>query len=157
MRWNSASTVSSHITLVALLETDDVRVLLNVAVTPKTCTPRHLFPAAYALNPHGSSHSRDDLGLFPWPSAFCPSRHLAGFAGLLQIDGYGAYNRWPIRAVTAVPVTLDACSTHLRRRFYELHAAGLSETATWTVQRVGDYGHRAGDPRPRCQRPRFSN
>jgi hypothetical protein len=33
MRWNSASTASSHLTLVALLETDDVRVLLNVAVS----------------------------------------------------------------------------------------------------------------------------
>lgn len=65
-----------------------------------------------------------------------PARHLAGFSGLLQIDGYAAY-----RALTGPnreggPVTLAACWAHLRRRFYELHAAGLSETASWTVERM---------------------
>jgi transposase len=33
-------------------------------------------------------------------------------------------------------VSLAACWAHLRRYFYELHVAGLSTTATWTVQRM---------------------
>jgi transposase len=34
----------------------------------------------------------------------CPAQHLAGFAGLLQIDGYGAYTRLAdLRSVPAVP------------------------------------------------------
>lgn len=31
---------------------------------------------------------------------------------------------------------LAVCWAHLRRRFYELHAAGLSETASWTVEHM---------------------
>ena len=33
-------------------------------------------------------------------------------------------------------MTLSACWAHLRRYFYELHIAGLSDTATWTVERM---------------------
>ena len=68
--------------------------------------------------------------------AGCPDRHLAGFAGLLQCDGYSAYKRLADPARVSGPVTIVACWAHLRRRFYELHVAGLSETATWTVERM---------------------
>ena len=66
----------------------------------------------------------------------CPAHHLAGFAGLLQSDGYGAYTRLADRHRAGGPVTLAACWAHLRRYFYELHVAGLSNTATWTVERM---------------------
>ena len=66
----------------------------------------------------------------------CPARHLAGFSGLLQIDGYAAYRALTDPNRDGVPVSLAACWAHLRRRFYELHAAGLSETASWTVERM---------------------
>jgi transposase len=68
--------------------------------------------------------------------AGCPERHLAGFAGLLQCDGYSAYRRLADPRRTGAPVTIVACWAHLRRKFYELHVAGLSETATWTVERM---------------------
>jgi transposase len=29
-----------------------------------------------------------------------------------------------------------ACWAHLRRKFYELHTAGVSDTATWSVERM---------------------
>lgn len=65
-----------------------------------------------------------------------PDQHLAGFSGLLQSDGYAAYKRRadPRRADGAV--TLSASWAHLRRHFYELHIAGLSDTATWTIERI---------------------
>jgi transposase len=66
----------------------------------------------------------------------CPAEHLAGFGGLLQSDGYGAYTRLADAHRTGGPVTLAACWAHLRRYFYELHVAGLSTTATWTVERM---------------------
>ncbi|HZS81327.1 MAG TPA: IS66 family transposase [Stellaceae bacterium] len=68
--------------------------------------------------------------------AECLSRHLAGFSGLLQSDGYGAYRQLADPGRAGGPVTLAACWAHLRRKFYELHVAGLSETATWTVERM---------------------
>lgn len=66
----------------------------------------------------------------------CVSRHLAGFSGLLQVDGYAGYNAMitPGRAEGAV--TLACCWSHLRRYFYKLHAAGVSRTATETVHRM---------------------
>jgi transposase len=66
----------------------------------------------------------------------CPAQHLAGFAGLLQSDGYAAYQRLADAHRAGGPVTLAACWAHLRRYFYELHVAGLSTTATWTVERM---------------------
>jgi transposase len=65
-----------------------------------------------------------------------PDHHLTGFAGLLQSDGYAAYKRLADPRRASGPVTLSACWAHLRRYFYELHIAGLSDTATWTVERM---------------------
>jgi hypothetical protein len=70
------------------------------------------------------------------PGASFGRRLGAGFSGLLQIDGYAAYRSLADPDRAGGPVTMAACWAHLRRRFYELHAAGLSETATWTVERM---------------------
>lgn len=66
----------------------------------------------------------------------CPAQHLAGFSGLLQSDGYAAYKRLADPRRAGGPMTLAACWAHLRRYFYELHIADLSDTATWTVERM---------------------
>ena len=68
--------------------------------------------------------------------AKCPLRHLAGFSGLLQVDGYTAYKRLADPARPGGPVLLAACWAHLRRKLYELHISGVSETATWSVERM---------------------
>lgn len=60
-------------------------------------------------------------------------RHLAGYKGLLQVDGWGAYNRLAEAKRAGGPLTLAACWAHLRRKFYELHVAGVSHVATETV------------------------
>lgn len=69
-------------------------------------------------------------------AAACPLRHLAGFHGLLQVDGYAAYNPLADPGRPGGPVTLATCWAHLRRKFYELHVGGVCETATWTVERM---------------------
>jgi transposase len=67
-------------------------------------------------------------------SGDCVARHLQSYGGILQVDGYAAYNRLakPDRATT--PVTLAGCWAHVRRKFYELHDDGSSPFATRTVE-----------------------
>jgi transposase len=55
-----------------------------------------------------------------------PIAHLAGFKGVLQVDGYAGYRVLAERG----DVTLAFCWAHVRRRFYELAAAGPAPIAT---------------------------
>lgn len=66
----------------------------------------------------------------------CVERHLDGYKGLLQVDGWGAYNRLAEATRADGPLQLAACWAHLRRKFYELHAAGISHVASETVARM---------------------
>jgi transposase len=61
-----------------------------------------------------------------------PIEHLAGFAGILQVDGYGGYAALARRG----DVRLAFCWAHVRRRFYELAAQGNSPVAAETLQRI---------------------
>jgi transposase len=66
-------------------------------------------------------------------SGDCVARHLSGFGGLLQVDGYAAYNRLAKGGGENDGVTLAACFAHVRRRFYELHVNESSRLATQTI------------------------
>ena len=71
-------------------------------------------------------------------AADCLQRNLAGWRGILQCDGYAAYRELAEADRPGGPATLACCLTHLRREFYKLHVQGLSQTASWTVERVAD-------------------
>ena len=71
-------------------------------------------------------------------AAGCVERHLAGWRGILQCDGYSAYRKLTEPDRPGGPATMACCWTHLRREFYKLHVEGVSQTATWTVERVAD-------------------
>jgi transposase len=61
-----------------------------------------------------------------------PMAHLAGFTGVLQVDGYGGY-----RALAEkTGVRLAFCWAHVRRRFYELAAAGPAPIASEALERI---------------------
>src|SRR5947209_7357051 len=45
-----------------------------------------------------------------------PAQHLAGFRGILQVDGYGAYTD----LAQAGDVVLAFCWSHSRRKFYDI-------------------------------------
>jgi transposase len=63
-----------------------------------------------------------------------PVAHLKGFSGVLQVDGYGGY-----RALAQTgEVRLAFCWSHVRRRFYELAAAGPAPIAAQALQRIGE-------------------
>jgi transposase len=90
------------------------------------------------------AYARDDR---PWGGAdppavvyvYAPDRkaerpiaHLAGFKGLLQVDGYGGYRVLAERG----GVMLAFCWSHVRRRFYELAAAGSAPIASEALERI---------------------
>ncbi len=92
------------------------------------------------------AYARDDR---PWQEAdppgvayvYAPDRkaerpiaHLAGFTGILQVDGYGGYRVLADRN----GVTLAFCWAHLRRRFYELSAAGPTPIASEALRRISE-------------------
>jgi transposase len=64
-----------------------------------------------------------------------PAAHLAGFQGILQVDGYSGFkslleNRPP------GAIRLAFCWAHCRRRFYEIHQATGSPLAAEALQRI---------------------
>lgn len=69
----------------------------------------------------------------PDRKAVRPAAHLAGFEGTLQVDGYSAYP-----AMAGSKVTLAFCWAHVRRNFYEQHAAGTSPVATEALRRIAE-------------------
>jgi transposase len=71
-------------------------------------------------------------------SGDCVARHLGGYRGILQVDGYAAYNRLARADRGNDAVTLAGCWAHVRRRFYELHVSDSSEIATATIERMTD-------------------
>ncbi|MEW6596964.1 MAG: IS66 family transposase [Pseudomonadota bacterium] len=90
------------------------------------------------------AYARDDRpwgGLDPPAVAFVyapdrkaerPMSHLSGFAGVLQVDGYGGY-----RALAeGGDVRLAFCWSHVRRRFYELAQAGPAPIASEALLRI---------------------
>jgi transposase len=61
-----------------------------------------------------------------------PAAHLAGFKGVLQVDGYAGYRALAQRG----DVRLAFCWSHVRRRFYERAVAEASPIATEALQRI---------------------
>jgi hypothetical protein len=60
-----------------------------------------------------------------------PRRHLTGFHGILQADGYAGYAGLYERGVTEA-----ACLAHARRKFFDVHAATSSPLALEALQRI---------------------
>ena len=63
-----------------------------------------------------------------------PLRHLQGFVGILQVDGYAGYRALAERNA----VSLAFCWAHVRRRFYELAQSGPAPIATEALQRIAE-------------------
>ncbi len=61
---------------------------------------------------------------------------LAGFSGILQIDGYAVYKQLAAPSRAGGPVTLAYCWSHLRRKFYELYVGGNAPIATAALARI---------------------
>ncbi len=62
---------------------------------------------------------------------------LTGFAGILQVDGYAAYNTLADPGRDGGPVTLAYCWAHVRRRFYEIAQGGNAPIPDEALRRIG--------------------
>jgi transposase len=101
---------------------------------------------------------RDDR---PWcgsdpPAALClfspdrkgerPAAHLAGFRGILQVDGYAGFER----LTEDGRIELAACWAHTRRKFYEIAEATGSPIATEALARIAALYRIEAEIRGRC-------
>src|SRR6202045_409842 len=64
-----------------------------------------------------------------------PIAHLAGFKGILQVDGYAGYPKLAERG----DVELAFCWAHMRRNFYELAIPGPAPIASEALKRIADF------------------
>ena len=65
-----------------------------------------------------------------------PERHLAGFAGILQADAYGGFNRLYEPGREPGPILEAACWAHARRKLFELAATSKAPIAAEAVRRI---------------------
>ena len=65
-----------------------------------------------------------------------PAAHLAGFRGVLQVDGYAGFKRLAGTRADA-SVTLAFCWSHARRKFYDFHASTQSPLAAAVLAKIG--------------------
>ncbi len=79
-----------------------------------------------------------------------PIAHLAGFRGVLQVDGYGGYKVLADRG----EVRLAFCWSHVRRRFYELAQAGPAPIASEALARIAALYKVEGEIRGRSAQQR---
>lgn len=63
-------------------------------------------------------------------------RHLAGFSGTLQVDGYVAYRQLTDSKRVGGPLVLANCWGHFRREFYDIAKDGNAPIATEVLQRI---------------------
>ena len=63
--------------------------------------------------------------------------HLAGFKGVLQVDGYAAYDALTDAKRVGGTVVLALCWSHFRRRFYEIAKGGTAPIASEALSRIG--------------------
>jgi transposase len=68
----------------------------------------------------------------PDRKAMQPIAHLAGFKGILQVDGYAGYRPLAEKG----DVQLAFCWSHVRRRFYELAVGGPAPIASEALERI---------------------
>ena len=64
-----------------------------------------------------------------------PIAHLAGFKGILQVDGYAGYGKLAERG----DVQLAFCWSHMRRNFYELAAPGPAPIAGEALKHIAGF------------------
>jgi len=96
----------------------------------KTC---QLWAYARDDRPWGGSDPPGLVYLYaPDRKADRPIANLAGFKGVLQVDGYAGYRALAQRG----DVRLAFCWSHVRRRFYELAAAGPAPIASEALERI---------------------
>ena len=69
-------------------------------------------------------------------SGDCVARHLNGYRGILQVDGYAAYNRLGKNSGANDAMTLAGCWAHARRKFFDIVQQQDSPEALYAIERI---------------------
>jgi hypothetical protein len=110
-----------------------------------------LFAYARDERPWGGADPPGVVYLYaPDRKAEQPIRHLQGFAGVLQVDGYAGYKALAGRNA----VSLAFCWSHARRKFYELAEAGPAPIASEALASIAELYRIEGDIRGRSAEER---
>ena len=80
-----------------------------------------------------------------------PLAHLHSFSGVLHADGYAGFDQ----LYRPGKISEAACWAHVRRKFFDIHAANASPIAAEALERIGalyavEANVRGQDPEPRC-------
>ena len=116
-----------------VLHGDDTPVPILAPGTGKTRTGR-LWTYVREERPHGGA--RPPAAVFfasPDRKGDHPLAHLAKFSGVLQADGYAGFNG----LYESGRIVEAACWAHVRRKFFDVHAATNSAVAREALERIG--------------------
>jgi transposase len=124
--------LGAHVMAAARLHADDTTVPVLAPGLGKTKTGR-LWCYVRDDRPFGGQAPPGVLYCYsPDRRSEHPRAHLAPFRGILQADGYAGYARLYQQGVTEA-----ACMAHVRRKFFDIHAATGSPLAQEALQRIG--------------------
>jgi transposase len=116
------------------LHVDDTPVPVLAPRTGKTKTGRLW---TYVRDERPFAGARPPAALFfysPDRKGEHPQRHLKDFRGVIHADGYAGFNE----LFTGNRITEAACWAHVRRKFFDVHAATGSPIAKDALDRIGD-------------------
>src|SRR5215207_601704 len=81
-----------------------------------------------------------------------PCAHLRSFSGVLHADGYAGFDQ----LYRPGKITEAACWAHVRRKFFDIHAATTSPIAAETLERIGALYALEADIRGRAPDERYA-
>jgi transposase len=116
------------------LHVDDTPVPVLAPRTGKTKTARLW---TYVRDERPFAGARPPAALFfysPDRKGEHPQRHLQDFRGVIHADGYAGFNE----LFAGNRITEAACWAHVRRKFFDVHAATGSPIAKDALDRIGD-------------------
>ena len=122
-----------HVMSGSTLHTDDTPVPVLAPGAGRTRTGRLW---TYVRDERGHGGDAPPAGLFryaPDRKAERPAQHLRAFRGDLHADGYAGYDRLyslPRTGSGGERIEVVACWAHVRRKFYDIHAATDSENCS---------------------------
>jgi transposase len=117
----------------AVLHGDDIPVPVLAPGLGKTKTGR-LWAYVRDERPHGGERPPGAVYFYsPDRKGQHPRDHLESFAGILHADGYAGFNA----VFETGRVTEAACWAHVRRKFFDIHAAQASPVALEALDRIG--------------------
>ncbi len=116
------------------LHVDDTPVPVLAPGTGKTKTGRLW---VYVRDERPFAGARPPAALFRYSAdrkGEHPRTHLKAFAGVIHADGYAGFNE----LFAGNRITEAACWAHVRRKFFDVHAATGSPIAKQALDRIGD-------------------